>query len=1092
MRKRFQVALFVFSAAISLCTSFNVSDYCSKCVTAPSCTCSMGYDDDRLQIDCNGRGTNCQFPTLFTDANECADEIPFKVTISIYSYCFQIVPAYAIKIKSTETVSLRINSNAFHGFSRPPLASIDPEAFAFVNATFDSMDFADNALNDDVWFAIRNIKLANNVTINFNNNDMQIIRSGTFVNVTADAVILSSNGITTVETGAFTNCRIKKLNLSKNGIVKINAAAFDGSHFNYLDISYNDHEVNSGMFCTLQRCSTVTNMLDLAYTGQSIIPLSLYIDLAGLNIDDRAYGISLAGNSFGILKFGADRIDFKQLQQCLTALGMQLSEIDLSYCNIQSLPENMFQGFSAKGIDLTGNVMDPLGDGAFSYLTLEYLRLTLLGDKDYSKNFINSNISNMYLNLQGNYYDVKSAKCFKTAPKICSNTLHLPLCMDVLELLEYCENETKELNLYSGCECNDYSNLTFPVQLPSNTRFQSISLSTESMHFMDSNVSPNSSNHAAFTCIDFFRLQTYEYRFAVFDPPLCSQTFRSISGAAQILTLEMTHNYSIILPEDLLQFSLLKSLNVNGAINCTCSMAANFSRFFERVAVNAVCQDGTTNATEWVQRNKVSCANDVIPGRQYSQGSLPIVVDCGDWCKISSLTNEAEKLMIFAFVAAAVLLIATVSVIVLICCWRKRKAKEESECGHENDPENCVVRQTDSSSELRDDGDATDRGNSISLRQYISLEPMEIMQTTNQLQRNITNQSHPAEWKRHQLSIKGYLDKGYSGKVFEAYLLINEQYYEFGMRRGKHTVAAKKPDLGRVRITLIQTERDNLKYVSQLKHPNIIKFCGAVESGDGRNIYLCTEFCSGGSVINYLKNMKVSGNSVPRELQFDWASQICSGMYMLAKHLVIHCDLSARNILLSFYDGKPQLKISDFGLSRRGEGSGNLIFPWKWSAPENYSCSCDDGSDMFPNPVCTLKSDVWSYGVTLWEICTTGEEPFEGGNRIDVMEKIFHTEYRLKIPETAHPRLRALMSECWSFDQPIWDMGRLVHQHQSNRPSFNEIWNAYFTQDTIEDTDSQSVRYVKQGSTGDADSQSVRRVKTDQCGSERSNKNATV
>jgi serine/threonine protein kinase len=124
------------------------------------------------------------------------------------------------------------------------------------------------------------------------------------------------------------------------------------------------------------------------------------------------------------------------------------------------------------------------------------------------------------------------------------------------------------------------------------------------------------------------------------------------------------------------------------------------------------------------------------------------------------------------------------------------------------------------------------------------------------------------------------------------------------------------------------------------------------------------------------------------------------------------------------------------------------VRPWKWSAPENfqYPQYCiQDGPIICPKPIYTSKSDVWSYGVTLWEISTSGDEPYDDQNDVDVISKIFDENYRLGIPASAHPRLNELMKQCWLFDLPKWNnKGRLVHQLQESRPSFDEIWNAYF------------------------------------------------
>lgn len=124
------------------------------------------------------------------------------------------------------------------------------------------------------------------------------------------------------------------------------------------------------------------------------------------------------------------------------------------------------------------------------------------------------------------------------------------------------------------------------------------------------------------------------------------------------------------------------------------------------------------------------------------------------------------------------------------------------------------------------------------------------------------------------------------------------------------------------------------------------------------------------------------------------------------------------------------------------------VHQWKWSAPENfqYPQYCiKDGSIICPKPIYTSKSDVWSFGITLWEISTTGDEPYDDLNEVDTIPKIVDDNFRLEIPPTENPKLRDLMQKCWTFELPVWiDETHLVHQLQGSRPSFNEIWITYF------------------------------------------------
>ncbi|KAM9795439.1 vascular endothelial growth factor receptor 3 [Neosynchiropus ocellatus] len=136
-----------------------------------------------------------------------------------------------------------------------------------------------------------------------------------------------------------------------------------------------------------------------------------------------------------------------------------------------------------------------------------------------------------------------------------------------------------------------------------------------------------------------------------------------------------------------------------------------------------------------------------------------------------------------------------------------------------------------------------------------------------------------------------------------------------------------------------------------------------------------------------------------------YSFQVARGMEFLASRKCIHRDLAARNILLSENN---IVKICDFGLARDVYKDpdyvrkGHVCLPLKWMAPESIF-----------DKVYTSQSDVWSFGVLLWEIFSLGASPYPGVQIDGEFCKRLKDGVRMRSPETASPEIYGIMLACW-------------------------------------------------------------------------------
>uniref|UniRef100_A0A8C1XPZ2 Tyrosine-protein kinase receptor n=1 Tax=Cyprinus carpio TaxID=7962 RepID=A0A8C1XPZ2_CYPCA len=200
--------------------------------------------------------------------------------------------------------------------------------------------------------------------------------------------------------------------------------------------------------------------------------------------------------------------------------------------------------------------------------------------------------------------------------------------------------------------------------------------------------------------------------------------------------------------------------------------------------------------------------------------------------------------------------------------------------------------------------------------------------------------------------------------------------------------------------------------MSQFNHPNILRLLGVCLLNEPH--YLILELMDGGDLRSYLRGARPTTNY--KELLnlislLDISLNAAAGCAYLERMHFVHRDIAARNCLVSvrsYTDPERVVKIGDFGLARdvykndyyRKKGEG--LFPVRWMSPESLT----DG-------IFNKYSDVWAFGVLLWEIMTLGKLPYPTYTNHEVLSYI-STGARLPSPAGCPQRLYNLMMSCWS------------------------------------------------------------------------------
>ncbi|XP_069095311.1 fibroblast growth factor receptor 2 isoform X10 [Pleurodeles waltl] len=289
------------------------------------------------------------------------------------------------------------------------------------------------------------------------------------------------------------------------------------------------------------------------------------------------------------------------------------------------------------------------------------------------------------------------------------------------------------------------------------------------------------------------------------------------------------------------------------------------------------------------------------------------------------------------------------------------------------------------------------------------------------------------EYPRDKLTLGKPLGEGCFGQVVMAEAVGIDK----DRPKDAVTVAVKmlKDDATEKDLSDLVSEMEMMKMIG--KHKNIINLLGACTQ-DGP-LYVIVEYASKGNLREYLRTRRPPGmeysfdiNRIPEEqMTFkDLVSctyQLARGMEYLASQKCIHRDLAARNVLVTETN---VMKIADFGLARdinnidyyKKTTNGRL--PVKWMAPEA----------LFDR-VYTHQSDVWSFGVLMWEIFTLGGSPYPG-IPVEELFKLLKEGHRMDKPGNCTNELYTMMTDCWravpsqrpTFKQLVEDLDRILTQ----------------------------------------------------------------
>ncbi|XP_013389016.1 fibroblast growth factor receptor 3-like [Lingula anatina] len=269
-------------------------------------------------------------------------------------------------------------------------------------------------------------------------------------------------------------------------------------------------------------------------------------------------------------------------------------------------------------------------------------------------------------------------------------------------------------------------------------------------------------------------------------------------------------------------------------------------------------------------------------------------------------------------------------------------------------------------------------------------------------------QERDVEIRRQNIKLMEKIGSGAFGQVFRGNIFNLDGKQNW-------SIAAVKTAKDTSDTSLCSEIMKELKVMLELQpHPNVVRLLGSCTRDDAVPLII-VEYLPNGNLQDYLRKDRskqkvqygnlhgISSSLTPRDL-IKFALDVANGMSYLSSMAILHRDLAARNILVA---EDRTCKISDFGFakdvieSHKYEKQSQGCLPVRWMSPEA----------LFDN-IYSTQSDVWAYGVLLWEIVTLGFSPYPGMSARQVMEAI--TEgYRMPQPPHCSQDMYTIMLSCW-------------------------------------------------------------------------------